>query len=302
MTKLLLDSGDPLEYREIKKVTEEHNQELWGSTTNPSLIAKKLKGQKLTPQDAFKLQKDLVMEILTIVPGAVSAEVYADKNTKANDMIAQGEDIASWDKRVVVKLPTTLEGFKARSELRRSGITINNTLVFSQQQVFAITLHEKLMIEAFGKTKSGYPCFISPFVGRLDDKGQNGMSFVRNSMDMLTQYFPEPDLVWMLIASIRSLEHVKASLDCHADLITVPAKIYQEWFAMQPEGHIAIDYTSSEKNLSSIAPWSPSESLLNIALESELMDAMTSGKLNIHHELTDAGIDRFVADWKEILK
>src|SRR5690349_17207707 len=126
MTKFLLDSGDPAEYREIAQLAKEKGSELWGSTTNPSLIAKKLSGDKLTRQEAFALQKDLVMEILSIVPGAVSAEVYADTQTTARDMIEQGRDIASWHERIYVKLPTTLEGFKARTQLRKEGIAINN--------------------------------------------------------------------------------------------------------------------------------------------------------------------------------
>src|SRR6266700_1817633 len=96
MTKFLLDSGDPNEYREIAALAKEKGSELWGSTTNPSLIAKKLAGKKLTPIDAFKLQKELVEEILTIVPGAVSAEVYADAETSVDQMIEQGRDIATW--------------------------------------------------------------------------------------------------------------------------------------------------------------------------------------------------------------
>lgn len=302
MTKLLLDSGDPLEYKDIKDVAQTHGSELWGSTTNPSLIAKKLAGKKLTPQDAFKLQKDLVMEILGIVKGAVSAEVYADKTTSAHDMIVQGMDIASWHDRVVVKLPTTLEGMKARTALRKKGITINNTLVFSQQQVFAITLNEKLLMQENGPTTSGYPCFISPFVGRLDDIGQNGMSMVRNSMNMLAQYYPDNDLVWMLIASVRSLEHYKASLESKTDLITAPAKIYAQWFGLSPEEQKAVDYGAYEKTLTPVTPWSPHENILNITSTDQLMDAMTSGKLDITHELTTAGIDKFVQDWKAILQ
>lgn len=295
MTKFLLDSGDPVEYKEISTLCGEHKTELWGSTTNPSLIAKKLTGKKLTQKQAFGLQKELVMEILDIVPGAVSAEVYANHTTTAHDMIDQGLDIASWDKRVVVKLPTTLEGMKARTELRKKGITINNTLVFSQEQVFAITLHEKLMTTKYGPTHSGYPCFISPFVGRLDDKGQNGMSFVRNAIALIEKNFSK-DLVWMLVASIRTVEHLQASLDANADLVTVPAKVYRVWFE-NPKA----DYNTSEQNLAPIPVWSPTESLLGINSVDQLIEAITSGKLNIAHELTSAGIDRFVADWQEIL-
>src|SRR6185312_8449295 len=144
-------------------------------------------------------------------------------------------------KRVVVKLPTTLEGMKARTELRKSGIPINNTLVFSQEQILAISLHEKLMIEMYGPTASGIPCFVSPFIGRLDDQGQNGMSFVRYSLEMLSKYFPK-NTVWMLIASVRSLEHLKASIESSSELVTVPAKVFRDWFALSQEQQEAVDY------------------------------------------------------------
>ena len=146
MTKFILDSGNPQEYREISHLAEQHGGMIWGSTTNPTLVAKQLSGKKLTIEQAFGLQKELVLEILEIVPGAVSAEVYANAETKAEEMIEQGRDIASWHERVVVKLPTTLEGFKARTALREEDILTNNTLVFSQQQIFAICLHEKIVL------------------------------------------------------------------------------------------------------------------------------------------------------------
>jgi len=161
-TRFILDSGDPDEYRAISILANSNGQKLWGGTTNPTLIAKsasrRIAGQKFTDKEAFELQKKIVLELLTIVPGAVSAEVYADPETKASEMIQQGKEIASWDKRIYVKLPTTIEGFKARSQLRKEKIPINNTLVFSQEQIFAICLHEQIMqneYELIGK----HPCF-----------------------------------------------------------------------------------------------------------------------------------------------
>src|SRR5579883_1423586 len=162
MTKFLLDSGDPIEYREIVALAKEKGSELWGATTNPSLIAKKLAGKKITQEEALKMQKDLVMEILEIVPGAVSAEVYAEANTTAEQMIEQGKDIATWHERIYVKLPTTIEGFKARTALRKEGIAINNTLVFSQEQIYAICLHEKVIRETYNVGDKHWPSFISP--------------------------------------------------------------------------------------------------------------------------------------------
>src|SRR5579863_1224599 len=176
MTKFLLDSGDPIEYRQIALIAKGIGSQLWGATTNPSLIAKKLAGQKISTEEALKMQKSLVMEILSIVPGAVSAEVYADDTTTAAQMVEQGRDIATWHERIYVKLPTTIEGFKARTNLRFEGIPINNTLVFSQEQIYAICLHEKLVHEELPIINKLWPPFISPFLGRLDDQGEDGLS------------------------------------------------------------------------------------------------------------------------------
>lgn len=299
MIKYLLDSGDPDEYRHVADLAKQKGEELWGSTTNPSLIAKKLAGQKATFEEAFfKLQKSLIDEILTIVPGAVSAEVYASPTSTAEEMIEQGRVIATWHDRVVVKLPTTLEGFKARTELRKEGITINNTLVFSQQQSFAISLHEKIMKEHYGPARSGLPSFISPFLGRLDDKGEDGLSFLKHATETMHKVFGT-DTTWMLAASIRTPRHFKASIECGCEMITSPAKVYDEWLTMSEEDKNAIALEAPE--LKEIPLWEPSEELKSISTVDDFFKAIEEGKLDITHPLTDAGIERFVSDWQAIL-
>lgn len=298
MTKLLLDSGDPIEYREIAALAKEKNSELWGSTTNPSLIAKKLTGKKVPQEEAFSvLQKQIIEEILQIVPGAVSGEVYASHQTTSEQMISQGIEISKWNPRVVVKLPTTIESFKARTELRKRGICINNTLVFSQQQVFAVELHEKIMISLYGKP-SLYPCFISPFVGRLDDIGQDGMSMISNSVAMTKNLFYK-DQTWMLEASVRSLMHIKKGLELEVELITAPAKVYKEWFNLTPEQIKNIQ--TLNPSLQPILDWKPGDNLTAINNIDDFMNALASEQLNIKHPLTDKGIDKFVSDWTAIL-
>lgn len=299
MSLFLLDSGDPQEYREIAELAKAHNTQLWGSTTNPSLIAKKLAGRKITSVEALQLQKEIVLQILDIVPGAVSAEVYADQITPAETMAEQGRDIASWHERVVVKLPTTLEGMKARTLLRKERIAINNTLVFSQEQVFAICLHEQIMKQQYGIAKNKLPSFISPFVGRLDDQGQSGISFLKQALTISRQLF-EKDGTWILEASIRNLSHLKAGIDMNCDLLTVPAKVLREWFTLHDAERATID-TKAPAGLSDVTQWSPQPELRKITDTNQLIHAIEAGILNIHHPLTDAGIDRFVADWKTIL-
>lgn len=299
MTKFILDSGNIEEYKEISQLMISKDQVLWGSTTNPSLIAKALNGKKATAQEAFSvLQKQIVMDILQIVPGAVSAEVYSTATTAADEMISQGKEIANWDSRVVVKLPTTIEGFKARTELRKLGICINNTLVFSQEQCFAITLHEKIMRENFGPAKSDYPPFISPFVGRLDDIGLDGLSMVEHSVNTIRKVF-EPNLVWMLEASVRNLQHVKKGLDLQVELITAPAKVYTEWLSMTLEQQQTINTQNAA--LQQIPLWEPTPDLISINTIDSFMDAIVNKKLDIHHDLTDKGIEKFVSDWSAII-
>ncbi len=291
LTKFLLDSGDPDEYREI-------SGKIWGATTNPTLIAKKLVNKKITQKEAFELQKQIVLEILKIVPGAVSAEVYADQETTALEMVKQAREIAGWHKRVVVKLPTTLEGFKARTVLRKEGIPINNTLVFSQSQVFAICLHEQIIQRQYGPIKNLWPSFISPFVGRLDDINQNGMKLVENSLKMKDEFGFN---LWILEASVRSVEHIKRGLELQTELLTAPAKVYQEWFSLSPKQKERLDSTSYAKKLASIKYWNPSDELLSLETMTEFMKAIESGKLNIQHPLTDKGLIRFAQDWQAII-
>ncbi|MDO8639804.1 MAG: transaldolase family protein [bacterium] len=297
MTKFLLDSGDPNEYREISKIAKDSGSEIWGATTNPSLIAKKLAGQKITPEKAYKLQKEIVMEIIEIVPGAVSAEVYADTNTTAEEMTEQGIEITKWHPRVVVKIPTTLEGFKARTALRKEKVITNNTLVFSQEQIFAICLHEKICRKSFGlidPPAGGWPPFISPFVGRLDDIGQNGMDLVKNGI-RIKKLITDKNLAWMLEASVRKQRHIKEGIDVETELITAPAVSYREWFEKQ-------EIKEEAKNeLKPIDFWQPPQELIGIDTTDKFMSAIVSGKLNINHDLTDKGIARFVEDWKAIL-
>lgn len=298
MTKFLLDSGDPDEYIELAELFKKHNLELWGSTTNPTLIAKKLgASKKFTQEEALNLQKQIILQIVKIVPGAVSAEVYADEHTKASQMIEQGKEIATWHNRVVVKLPTTIEGFTARTGLRKLGIVTNNTLVFSQQQIFAICLHEKIMQSTFGPFQEAFPPFISPFVGRLDDIGQNGMDLVRNGIKI--QKLFNPNQTWMLEASVRSNEHIAQGIAAQTQLITAPDKAYIPWLSQSSQSNPP--NPSNPYSLSPIPYWQPPDELLQIKTLDEFNNALTTKTLDISHPLTDKGLVQFAKNWQAIL-
>ena len=303
MTQFLLDSGNPQEYREMQALAKEQGAEIWGATTNPTLIARNLAGKKLMQQEAFALQKEIVMEILTIVPGAVSAEVYADATTTGEEMANQGEEIASWNERVYVKLPTTIEGFKARTILRGKKISINNTLVFSQQQIFAITLHESIIQKADPGNKPRWPQFISPFVGRIDDLGENGMQIIEHGMkikEAFAQINNQP-FTWMLASSIRRVEHLKRSIELNSEIITAPGKIYKEWFSFTKEQQEQIDTQAYAESLVPVSYWQVPQATQEIGTMDAFMNAVGTGKLDISHPLTNAGIEQFARDWKAIL-
>ena len=301
--KWLLDSGDPDEYKEIAALAKTKGEQLWGSTTNPSLIAKKLAGKKVTQKEAFALQKDLVMQIVDLVPGAVSSEVYADEKTTSDEMIEQGREIATWHKRVVVKLPTTFEAFKARTALRKEKIMVNNTLVFSQQQIFAICLHEQIMQKEFGPINDLFPPFISPFVGRLDDIGQNGMQLVEHGMQikkLFSTTLPQSSLaIWMLEASTRNAGHITQGIATRTELLTAPASLYKTWFSLTPVEQGT--YPKIPDKLETIPYWNPPQELFKIDTIDTYMNALKTGKLAIMHPLTDKGLIRFAQDWKAII-
>ena len=171
-----------------------------GVTTNPSLVAK-------SGKDFFTILKD----ISKIVSGPISAEVTA---LESNDMIAEGEKLAKIAKNIVIKLPLTQEGLKACKRLTEMGIKTNVTLCFSPTQ-------------ALIAAKSG-ATYISPFVGRLDDIGENGMELIQKIKDIYSNY---PKLnTKILVASVRNMEHVAQAAIIGADVVTLPPKILEELY------------------------------------------------------------------------
>lgn len=168
-----------------------------GVTTNPSLIAKEGLDFKQT-----------VLEICEIVDGPISAEVLS---LEADKMVEEAKELVKWHKNVIIKIPCTAEGLKAAVELSRMKIKTNVTLVFSANQVLAAA-----------KTGATY---ISPFVGRLDDAGENGMAMIVESMQILKNYGFTSQII---VASVRSPEHVKKAAIIGAHIATVPFKILEQ--------------------------------------------------------------------------
>src|SRR5579864_4436820 len=215
--KILVDGGDPQETRRVKELLGYVD----GQTTNPSLIAKNphikeliASGHKLSSREEMDEYKQIVQTIAPLVGDAgVSIEVFSDEKTTAQEMLDQGREMFSWIPNAYIKYPCTTEGLRAAQMSVRQGMRVNITLCFSQQQAAAV----------YAATKgTKQPAYVSPFVGRLDDIGQNGMDVVRN----IKQMFLNGDgHVLVLAASIRSLEHLLYCFALETELVTVPAKI-----------------------------------------------------------------------------
>ena len=188
--KFFVDTADVAEIKELAATGL-----LDGVTTNPSLVAK-----------AKRDFREIIAEICAIVPGPVSAEVAA---VDIEGMLKEGRALAKIAKNVTVKVPLTFDGLKACRRLTDDGTMVNVTLCFSANQA--------LLAAKAGAT------FISPFVGRLDDAGQDGMELVR---EIRTVYDNYADLkTQILAASIRNVTHVKQAAMIGADVATVPPAI-----------------------------------------------------------------------------
>ena len=277
-TKILVDGGDPEETRRVRQLLGFVD----GQTTNPSLIAKNphikeliASGHKPSSKEEMEEYKKIVQSIASLVGSAgVSIEVFSDQNTTAQEMFAQGKEMFSWIPNAYIKYPCTAEGLRAAQMSVREAIRVNITLCFSQQQAAAV----------YAATKgTKQPVYVSPFVGRLDDIGQNGMDVVKN----IKQMFSKGDgHVLVLAASIRSPEHLLYCFKLETELATVPAKILEQWANENfPMPDKQFEYQSSAKPI-------PYEQL-DLEQPWETFD--------IQHELTRKGIEKFVADYRATL-
>ncbi len=166
-----------------------------GVTTNPSLVSKEGRAD----------YEAVVKEICAIIPGPVSAEVVVEK---AEDMVEQAQKIAAWAPNVVVKIPATTAGLEATSTLAKKKIKVNFTLCFSLNQAILGAL--------------AGAAYVSPFVGRLDDIGEDGMGLVGDIVDVFEYYELDTRVI---AASIRHPQHCVAAALAGAPIATVPYKV-----------------------------------------------------------------------------
>lgn len=191
--KFFVDTADIKEIRDLAGTGL-----LDGVTTNPSLIAK-------SGRDFF----DVLKEICAVVDGPVSAEVTA---TDAEGMIAEGEKLAKIAENITIKVPLTWDGLKACKHFTSKGTMVNVTLCFSAAQA--------ILAAKAGAT------FVSPFVGRLDDIGQDGLQLIG---DICTIYDNYDDFTTqVLVASVRNPVHIVESAKMGAHVATIPASVMKQ--------------------------------------------------------------------------
>jgi transaldolase len=260
-----------------------------GQTTNPSLIAKNpeirqqiASGHSLSTQEEKDEYKKIVQAISPLVGDAgVSIEVFANIDTTAEDMLAQGEEMFSWIPNAYIKYPCTHEGLRTAEMSVQRRLRVNVTLCFSQDQAAAV----------YAATRGAYePVYVSPFIGRLDDHGEDGMDVLRNIKRM---YRAGDGHVHVLAASIRSVDHLLAAFSIGVELATVPAKVLVEWATRSfPMPDQAFRYKAVDATGKALREIPYKELNLTRAWQS----------FDITHELTDAGIRKFVADYRSTLK
>ncbi len=192
--KIFIDSADIREIEELSSTGL-----IDGVTTNPSLIAKS--GNEII---------DTVREICDIIPGPVSAEVTA---TDHKTMMIEAEKLSKIAKNVTIKVPLTMAGVKTCHVLSKQGISVNVTLCFSPAQA--------ILAAKAGAT------FISPFIGRLDDLGLNGVDLIYDIVDIYQNYEFKTEV---LAASIRGTHHIVESSKAGADIVTIPPKVFREMY------------------------------------------------------------------------
>jgi len=195
--KIFVDSADLDEIKELAS---------WGIvdgvTTNPTLIKR-----------CGRSFRDILEEIFTIVDGPISLEVVSEH---AEDMVEEAEDLYNsiskqYQKNVAIKIPMTPEGLKAVKTLKTKKIRTNVTLVFSANQA--------LLAAKAGAT------FVSPFIGRLDDIGQEGMQIIEEIVDIFKNYNIQTEII---VASIRHPIHVIQAARLGADIATIPPQIIRK--------------------------------------------------------------------------
>lgn len=278
-TQIFLDSGDPVETKEADQLLKRAGfPGVQGQTTNPSLIAKYLGKSLISPItqiSAADFYRQAVVNIAKFCSGPISIQIMANLETSVDDMLSQAREKIKWIPNGVIKFPVTTNGLAAAQAFCQEG-PVNLTLVFSQEQAAAV-------YQATLNTK--YPVFISPFVGRLDDRGECGMDIVANILKMLQTYGDSH--LKVITASVRSIDHLLYALYLKSDVISVPFNIINNWLAT---GNYLPDKSYGYD----------AKLLRRLPYQDIKLDQLWTN-YNIDHALTTAGVAKFWSDWESIL-
>ena len=279
--RLFLDGGNQEETKAVLKQIGF----LDGQTTNPTLISKNPEarkrleqGNKFSRTEIFTFYRGVVNILSGLLPkGSISIEVYADAKTSAEEMLKQGKEMFTWIPNAHIKFPTSREGLKAAQQAVKAGLRVNMTLVFSQEQAAAV-------YAATQGAKKGQ-VFLSPFIGRLDDRGENGMDLIANVIRM---YRKGDGHVEVLTASVRNIDHFLYALKLGSDIMTAPFELIKIW------GEKGLPIPGNEYHYDTKG--------LNPIPFSELDLSKSWESFDIHHDLTDKGMEKFSADWNALIK
>lgn len=281
---LFIDGGDPAETLKanelLKTKMPQWNIGIQGQTTNPTLVVKNpdvqayiASGKKLSSDEALKMYRTIVENVAKVTNGPISIQVIADESTSVDSMLAQARVYKQWIPNYVIKFPAISAGIAAAQTFCQEG-PVNITLNFSLPQaaaVYSATMNAK------------FDVFISPFVGRIDDQGENGMELIKQEMKL---YEPGDQHVKVLTASLRSLDHLLCALKYKSHAITIPFKVFQLWadanFALPPES-----FNYSRPDLKPLP-------------EPSLVLGEDWKSFDLAHPLTSTGIANFMKDWKSI--
>lgn len=288
LPKIFLDSGDPEETKKAKSLLGF----LDGQTTNPSLVAKNpevqayiAQGKKLTQDELLNMYREMIQSIDKEIAGPISVETYADWDTTAEEMLEQAQEMKKWGRNICIKFPTIPAGVRAANEFVKTGGRVNMTLVFDQNQAAAV----------YAATLPAFqPAFISPFVGRWDDRGFRGLDLVKNIAKMFDTYDAKRNEhkrhVEILAASIRHLDHFYASIFLGADAITVPMTIIREWVEHErwvPDERYRIETAGLRSIIYKEIPYH--DDYTQYVIEKE------------DGSLLDEGLKKFVQDWNNLI-
>lgn len=279
-TQIFLDGGDPVETKNADALLKRAGLPgVQGQTTNPSLIAKnyagKLGGKKVTETELLAEYKRVAVAMAEVTQGPISIQVTGDSSLTVDQMLLQARERKTWIPNSVIKFPCTKNGLKAASVFCEEW-TVNITLNFSQEQaagVYAATENAR------------FPVFISPFVGRLDDRGEFGMDVVNNILAMYRKSGERH--IQVLTASVRSLDHLLYAIALGSDAVTVPYKILAAWEQAQ--------FRLPEKN------FVPDKKQLKPIPYRDIPLDKPWDTYDLSHPLTDVGIAAFWADWKALI-